>query len=175
MAWHSGGCRAVVVFGGQVLKVIILRILTSALLLAIGWTDYRTMKIPDILSLGLGLCAAAAVFVCPEVPLLERCVGACIVSVPMYLFCLVAGDAFGEGDMLLLAVMGFYLGWKSLLVGTFLGFMIGGIQAVYLLKTGKAKRGEHAHMPFGPALCAGLLTAQFYGMEIFMWYRGFFY
>lgn len=174
MAWHFRMCRAVVVSGGHVLKIIILRILTSALLTAIGWTDYKTMEIPDALIWGLGLCAAIALFVCPEIPFLERCIGAVIVSVPMYLFCRVVEDAFGEGDMLLLAVMGFYLGWKSLLVGTFLGFLIGGLQAVYLLKTGKVKRGEHAHMAFGPALCAGLMAAQFYSMEIFMWYLGFF-
>lgn len=175
MAWQHRVCRAVVVSGEQVLKVIILRILTSAVLTAIGWTDYKTMEIPDVLSFGLGLCAAAAVFVCPEVPFLDRCIGVFIVSVPMYLFCRVIEDAFGEGDMLLLSIMGFYLGWKALLVGTFLGFLIGGLQAAYLLKTGKVKRGENAHMAFGPALCAGLMAAQFYGVEIFMWYQGFFY
>lgn len=157
------------------MKVIILRIAVSLLLAAIGWTDYKTMEIPDFLNFALGVCAFAALFIFPEIPVLERYIGAFCVSAPMYLLCLVIEDAFGEGDILLVGVMGFYLGWKALLAGTFLGFLIGGVQAVYLMKTGKAKPGENAHMAFGPALCFGLFIAQFYGMEIFRWYQGFFY
>ena len=45
--------------------------------------------------------------------------------------------AFGGGDIRLLAVMGFYLGWKMCLVGTVTGFFFGGLQAVILLISGR--------------------------------------
>lgn len=157
------------------MSAVILKIFVSCLLIAIGWTDYRTMEIPDYLNIALGICALAAVFFVPEVPVFERCIGAVCISLPMFLLCRVIDGAFGGGDIFLLSVMGFYLGWRPLAAGTFIGFLIGGVQAGYLLMTGKAKKGEGAHMPFGPALCAGLMAAQFYGDEIIRWYLGFFY
>ena len=70
--------------------------------------------------------------------------------------------------------MGFYLGWRVLLPGVFLGFLLGGLEAVWLLASGRAKPGEGAHMAFGPALCLGLGISLFYGERIFFWYAGLF-
>ena len=57
--------------------------------------------------------------------------------------------------------------------GVFLGFLLGGLEAVWLLASGRAKPGEGAHMAFGPALCLGLGISLFYGERIFFWYAGF--
>lgn len=154
---------------------VILKVFVSCILTAIGWTDYKTMEIPDYLTIALGVCGLGAILVFPEVSMAERLIGAVCISFPMYLFCRLVEGAFGDGDIFLLSVMGFYLGWKPLMAGTFIGFLIGGIQAGYLLMTGKVKRGEGAHMAFGPALCIGLMAAQFYGEEIIHWYLKFFY
>lgn len=175
MAWHYKNAAPLLYMGDWPVKIIILRIVTSLLLAAIGWTDYKTMEIPDFLNFALGICAFAALFIAPEMPILERYIGAFCISAPMYLLCLVIEDAFGEGDIILVSVMGFYLGWRALLAGVFLGFLVGGIQAVYLLGSKRAAPGSHAHMAFGPALCFGLFIAQFYGMDIFRWYQDFFY
>ena len=79
--------------------------------------------------------------------------------------CFIDG-AFGGGDIRLLAVMGFYLGWKMCLVGTVTGFFFGGLQAVILLISGKVKFGERARIPFAPALCLGLYAAKLRGDQI---------
>lgn len=146
----------------------------AALLLTIALIDYDTMEIPDGLNLCLAAAALASVWCFPQVSLIQRCIGAFCVSAPMFLFCLAVPDAFGGGDVKLLTAMGFFLGWKACLVGAFIGFLIGGVQASYLLITKKVRHGEGAHMAFGPALCAGLFLAVLYGARIFEWYHGLF-
>ena len=64
--------------------------------------------------------------------------------------------------------------WQLTLVGFFLALLLAGAQAVWLLGTGRAKRGEGAHMPFGPALCAGFWLALLWGKPLLDWYLGFF-
>lgn len=154
--------------------VVLLNIVTAALLLAIALVDYKTMEIPNGLNFALSVCAVFSIWVCPEIALIQRCIGAFCVSVPMILICLLIPEAFGGGDIKLLFVMGFYLGYKACLVGTFLGFCIGGFQAMVLLARGKVRYGERTHIAFGPALCAGLLLAQLFGTRIFDWYFGLF-
>lgn len=126
------------------------------------------------LSGALAICALADFFLFPGLPVGERLMGMVCVSVPMYTLCMVVKEAFGGGDILLLSIMGFYLGWRALLPGVFLGFLLGGLEAVWLLASGRAKPGEGAHMAFGPALCLGLGISLFYGERIFFWYAGLF-
>lgn len=170
-AYHA----APLVFYGGDRDEEMLKLLTAGILLIIGWTDYKTMEIPDIWNAALGICAFASLFMETGISIGERIGGAVCVSLPMYLLCVWIHGAFGEGDMLLLSVMGFYLGMRLLLLGAFLGFLLGGAEAVYLLGTRRVKPGEHARMAFAPALCAGLLTAMFFGERILSWYFGLFY
>ena len=63
---------------------------------------------------------------------------------------------------------------QTILPGVFIGFLLGGLEAVWFLASGRAKPGEGAHMAFGPALCLGLGISLFYGERIFFWYAGLF-
>ena len=136
------------------MEELLLKLVTVGLLAVIGWIDGRTMEIPYALSGALAICALADFFLFPGLPVGERLMGMVCVSVPMYTLCMVVKEAFGGGDILLLSIMGFYLGWRALLPGVFLG--------------------EGAHMAFGPALCLGLGISLFYGERIFFWYAGLF-
>ena len=156
------------------MEELLLELVTAGLLAVIGWIDGRTMEIPYALSGALAICALADFFLFPGLPVGERLMGLVCVSVPMYTLCMVVKEAFGGGDILLLSIMGFYLGWRALLPGVFLGFLLGGLEAVWLLASGRAKPGEGAHMAFGPALCLGLGISLFYGERIFFWYAGLF-
>ncbi len=151
-----------------------LNIIVTVLLLLIAYIDHKTMKIPDRLNVALGICGLVSCIQNPNVVFVDRIIGAFAVSVPMYLLCLAIPDAFGGGDIKLTAVMGFYLGWKLLFTGVYLGFLIGGIQAVYLLLTKNIQMGKRAHMAFGPALCIGLWIAMVWGSELLKWYFGVF-
>lgn len=144
------------------------------LLFLIAVQDAYTMEIPDLYALLLCLPALAAVWVFPETGLAARFIGAACVSLPLLAITLLLPGAFGGGDIQLMAVCGFLLGWKSCLAAFFLALLFGGAQAVFLLITGRAKAGEGAHMPFGPALCAGSFLALLWGGRIAAWYLGFF-
>ena len=154
--------------------VLMVRGVVVYLLVMIAVIDFKTMEIPDELNLALGVCALCAACMDSDIGLAARLIGAVSVSVPMLLMCMAIPGAFGGGDIKLVFVMGLYLGWKLLLTGVFLAFLIGGIQAFYLLLSGKAKAGEGAHMAFGPALCVGMIIAMFWGNGLLSWYFGLF-
>lgn len=113
------------------MEELLLKLVTVGLLAVIGWIDGRTMEIPYALSGALAICALADFFLFPGLPVGERLMGMVCVSVPMYTLCMVVKEAFGGGDILLLSIMGFYLGWRALLPGVFLGFLLGGLEAVW--------------------------------------------
>ena len=152
-----------------------LHVIVGILLLMIAWTDHKTMMIPDAYSLALIVCGILAIVLQPEITIQERLIGCFCVSLPMYLMIILIPGSFGGGDVKLTFAMGFYLGWKQMYTGTFLALLIGGIEAVYLLASGKAKAGEGAHMAFGPALCAGFLLAMVWGQQLTSWYLGLFF
>ena len=152
----------------------VLSFLAASLLLTIALIDWDTMEIPDGLNLSLAVLAVFSAVLFPEPGISSRMLGMVCVSLPMYLFCFVIDGAFGGGDIKLLGAMGFFLGWKALVSGAVFGFFFGGLEAIYLLATGKARRGEGAHMAFGPALCAGLFLAELYGESMISWYFGLF-
>lgn len=138
----------------------------AAAFIWIAWTDIRTMTIPDKVLVPLLILAVLSLFAEPEISLAARIIGVFSAALPMYLVDLFVDGAFGGGDIRLLAVMGFYLGWKMCLVGTFMGFFFGGLQAVALLALGRVKFGERARIPFAPALCLGLYAAKLWGSQI---------
>ena len=143
-------------------------------LFLIALQDAYTMEIPDLYSLLLCLPALAALWAFPETGLAARLIGAVCVSLPLLLITLAVPGAFGGGDIQLMAVCGFLLGWKQCLAGFFLALLIAGAQAVFLLASGRAKAGQGAHMPFGPALCAGCFLSLLWGGPLVAWYMGFF-
>jgi leader peptidase (prepilin peptidase) / N-methyltransferase len=81
--------------------------------------------------------------------------------------------AMGFGDVKLSFVLGLNMGWLGVgetVLGLFLGFVYGAIVGVFLIATGIRSRKDH--VPFGPFLAAGALTALLVGDVIVDWYRG---
>jgi prepilin signal peptidase PulO-like enzyme (type II secretory pathway) len=77
-------------------------------------------------------------------------------------------DALGFGDVKLAALLGAWLGADRILLGLFLGYLFGAVASgLLLLFRVKTLRD---YIPFGPALCAGALTAFFFGQEIIGFY-----
>jgi leader peptidase (prepilin peptidase)/N-methyltransferase len=73
----------------------------------------------------------------------------------------------GFGDVKLAGVLGLYLGWLGwgeLVVGAFLGFLIGAVVGVILIVAGRA--GRKTAIPFGPYMLLGALIAVFVGGNI---------
>jgi leader peptidase (prepilin peptidase)/N-methyltransferase len=77
----------------------------------------------------------------------------------------------GFGDVKLAGLLGLFLGWlgwSSVLVGTFAGFLLGGLVGVALVAVGRA--GRKTAVPFGPFLLAGALLAVFAADRVAAWY-----
>ncbi|MDR1670075.1 MAG: prepilin peptidase [Oscillospiraceae bacterium] len=142
----------------------------TLILLAVSLIDLDTMEIPDSLVIALVPFAAGAVWVWREVPLWERAVGLAAVSVPMLLLALLIEGAFGGGDIKLMAVCGFLLGFRNTLLAFMIALLIGGGIAIVLILTKRKKKG--AHIPFGPPLCIGTAAALFFGTELITLYLG---
>lgn len=134
------------------------------ILLAITMIDFATMTIPNGLIISLVFPIIIVYMLHPEITFLERILGFFIISLPMYGLTVLIPDCFGGGDIKLIAVCGFLLGWKMTLLAMFLAILTGGIYACYLVISKKAKKG--AHMAFGPYICLGVSIALFYGPEI---------
>lgn len=143
-----------------------------AILLAVTLIDGDTMEIPNGLVIALIPFAVGAVWARPEVTLLQRGIGFLTVSLPMFLLALIIKNAFGGGDIKLMAVCGFLLGWQNTLLAFFIAVVLGGGYAVYLIGSKKSKKG--AHIAFGPYLCIGVAAAMLYGKEILSAYLGLF-
>lgn len=135
----------------------------SMVLLAITMIDLDTMTIPNSLVICCVVIAILSIMF-HNISMVDRVIGFFIISVPMYVMNLIIPDCFGGGDIKLIAVCGFMLGWQMTLLAMFIAILVGGIYACYLVISKKAKKG--AHMAFGPYICLGITLALFYGPQI---------
>jgi leader peptidase (prepilin peptidase)/N-methyltransferase len=86
---------------------------------------------------------------------------------------LLSPRAMGFGDVKLSFVLGLSLGWLGVgetVLGLLLGFIYGAVIGLLLLASRSRSRKDH--IPFGPFLAAGALTAVLVGNVILDWYRG---
>ena len=138
------------------------------LLLIIAQIDQQTMEIPNGLVIACIVPAAMAVFAFSDVTLTERLIGFFSVSLPLFAITLAVPGAFGGGDIKLMAVIGFFLGWKMSLTAFMLAVFSGGIYGIGLLLS--KKKGAKEHFAFGPFLCAGTALTLFVGEWLLSWY-----
>jgi len=77
-------------------------------------------------------------------------------------------EALGGGDIKMMAMAGGFLGWKGVLLTTFLGSLFGSLIGLFLIVVKGREWGSR--IPFGPYLALGSLVSLFFGQEILMWY-----
>lgn len=144
----------------------------GAILLTLTLIDANIQEIPDSLNIAIFLCGIAAIWVVGDVTILSRVIGIFAISVPLLLITILIANAFGGGDIKLMAAAGFLLGWQNALVATFIGIILGGIYGIILLA--RRKKGRKEHFAFGPCLAVGIFAALLWGNHIIQWYMGFF-
>jgi leader peptidase (prepilin peptidase)/N-methyltransferase len=95
-----------------------------------------------------------------------------IAAVVLFLtFLVISFFGMGGGDVKLAALLGIYLGWlgwSSVAVGMFAGFMLGGLFGVAVMLTRAATR--KTRVPYGPFMLAGAFLAVFAAAPIAHWY-----
>jgi leader peptidase (prepilin peptidase)/N-methyltransferase len=162
MAWHE-----------PTLSLVPLAVL-AFVLLAITFIDADTQEIPDGLVI-TGAIAGIGWVAMGNIPWQDERLGAIAGAAPLSILdritlLLLKKDGFGYGDVKLMAMAGLFIGWRAMIPAFMFAFLLGAIFAVYLMATGKAKRG--AYMAFGPFLCAGVLLALWFGEAVLEWYLG---
>ena len=138
------------------------------ILTVISVIDFRTLMIYDVT---LFLLAGAGLVHCMgkgNVQLLSVMQSVLTVSVPMALINRLIKDAYGEGDIHLMAITGLFLSPAENILAGFLGTLCAGVFVLSLFATGRAHKG--AHIPFAPFLSIGIGMAMLYGDDIISWY-----
>ena len=79
-------------------------------------------------------------------------------------------DAMGGGDIKMMAMVGGLLGWKGVILTTFLGSLFGSLIGVSLIMLKGREWGSK--IPFGPYLALGALVSLLWGEDILRWYLG---
>lgn len=134
------------------------------ILVCVLFIDLDTYEIPNGLNLLLIIPCIISLFLFKEIVWYERVIGFFVISLPMYLVDKFVPTAFGGGDIKLIAVCGFYLGWKVTLIAMFACILLSGVYVLYLLIAKKIKSG--AHIAYGPFLSIGVALSLFYGNEM---------
>jgi leader peptidase (prepilin peptidase)/N-methyltransferase len=77
-------------------------------------------------------------------------------------------EAMGGGDIKMMAMVGGFLGWKGVILTTFLGSLFGSMTGIFMMLFQGRERGSQ--IPFGPFLALGAVASLFFGQEIIIWY-----
>lgn len=182
----SGGCPAcwvrigprngvVEIITGAVLAGLAVRVTPLPLLVGLCWLaacgvalatiDVHSQRLPNILvgSALIGLFSALTVTALAEhqlIDLVRAILGGLILLVGYTALAMLSGG-LGFGDCKLGAVLGTALGWfgwTTLLIGTWLAFLLAALYLLAQPRPGNTS-ARPAHVPFGPALLLGTLTA----------------
>jgi leader peptidase (prepilin peptidase) / N-methyltransferase len=140
-----------------------------SLLMIILVSDIRYMIIPDkVLLVFAAIFLLERLFI-PFIPWRDALVGAAAGFLLLFLIAVISKGGIGGGDIKLFALLGFVLGWKTVLLAFFFSTFYGTVIGLIGMALGKVRRREP--MPFGPAIVLGSLTAYFFGQDIFEWYK----
>ena len=140
--------------------------------LALAAIDLDTQRLPNALTLpsyGVGgvLLLIPAVVDGTWDAYFQAWLGALLLFLLYFALAWIYPAGMGLGDVKLAGVLGLYLawlGWGSLIVGAFLGFLLGALVGVGLILAKKA--GRKSRIPFGPFMLAGALLAVLWGQQL---------
>ncbi|MFD7817003.1 prepilin peptidase [Streptomyces sp. NPDC059785] len=131
--------------------------------------DFRVHRLPDVLTLPLAAAALALLGVAAAVPehagnWLTALLSGLGLAAVYFVLHLINPEGMGFGDVKLALALGTVLGWYgwgTLVLGTFAGFLFGG---VYGLGLAVARRtGRRTLLPFGPFLITGTFVGLLIG------------
>lgn len=139
-----------------------------AVLICISFIDIDTQTIPNSLIISLIPIVIAFAFLPSSITIWERVIGFFAISVPLLIMTFIIPDCFGGGDIKLLAVAGFGLGYKNIILAFIVALIVTGV--FLCVQVIKKKYNKKAHIAFGQFLAVGIATALLYGDSIIEWY-----
>jgi len=126
---------------------------------AVAVIDWKEQRIYDRFLLAVFAAGVLGLGAFPEIGAAERLLGICIISVPMLVLTLLVPGAFGGGDIKLMAVCGWMLGWRANLAAFVIGLMAAGGYCVIMLAAGRITR--KTEISLGTFLALGFAAAVF--------------
>jgi leader peptidase (prepilin peptidase)/N-methyltransferase len=141
----------------------------AAIGVALWMIDIDVRRLPDPIVLpsylvGVVLLGAAAAVSGEWDDLLRALLGMAALYTFYLVLRLIHPRGMGFGDVKLAGVLGLYLGWlgwAEVVVGAFLGFLLGGVVGILLILVRRA--GRKSQLPFGPYMLAGAFIAILWG------------
>lgn len=162
------GVLALLLFGKfyLTLKFLVFFIFT-AVLIVITFIDLDHQIIPDVLTLpGIPVFFLLAVFVVKEISWVEAVVGLIIgggvlLAIAFAYELITKREGMGGGDIKLLAMIGGFLGWKSLIFILLFSSFLGAVVGVFAMVI--KKQDMKYAIPFGPFLSMAAVAYLFWG------------
>lgn len=147
-----------------------------SLLIIVGFMDWDTMEINEIILGIIALLAVPLAIFTDEVSIKSRIIGAFVISVPFFLIGEISRPIirkkFGEdfraielGDTLLMTAAGAVLGTRAIIVSTLIGIVAAALGG--LINKAVTKDSKFA---FGPFLSIGIAIGSLWGDQIASWY-----
>lgn len=150
--------------------------LISSALLVVFFIDLKHMIIPDKLIITIVLFEIlhklALYFTDKEVYLKTSLIGALLAGLLFLLIVIVSRGGMGDGDITLIAALGFILGTRLIFLNIFLSFLIGAVVSVGLL--GFKIKTRKDPIPFGPFIIVAFFIVLLFGERIIDLYMGLF-
>lgn len=141
----------------------------SCLLIVVSLIDYKTQEIPDqLIIFGLITGALFTFMIDIRISAIDGILGFVIGGGLFLLIAIASNGSMGGGDIKLMAVLGLWFGWKSILIVSLLSFIIGSVVSLILI-TFKIK-GRKDYIPFGPFIALASLIVMTYGKQLLEWY-----
>ena len=140
------------VIGNFLPLILLFYVLFSLLLAIVIITDYEQRLIFDRILVGIGIVALVSSGF-SDISVVDRLLGAGIGSVIMFALAILMKGTLGFGDVKLVFVLGFWQGINSLETILLMGFVGGGLAALFLLITKIKKRTDY--FAYGPYFVLG--------------------
>jgi leader peptidase (prepilin peptidase)/N-methyltransferase len=157
---------------GPTLTFLALFLFCSALVV-ITFIDLEHQIIPDEISLSGIVIGFVVSFILPWQTWLNSLLGILLGGGSLLLVAysyqwLTGKEGMGGGDIKLLAMMGAFLGWKSVLFIVFASSLIGSVVGITIMLV--QKKDSKLAIPFGPYLAFGAVLYIFFGRQLIHWY-----
>lgn len=166
MAGGVMACICYMHYGNSILTLSSFVIVMTLYVISI--VDFKTMVIYDSTVIVLAIAGIVHVLCQGNVDIKHILISMMIISVPMYLINLFIKNAFGMGDVELMAISGIFLTPMENVLAFMIGEFMCGVVCMYMLMNGR--RDRNTHVPFAPYLSIGIVLSMLYGTQMIMWY-----
>ena len=144
----------------------------ATVFLVLAFVDLETLYLPDVIIYPSFIVALAVLPFRSDLAIWEGALGAAVGLTIFFPFTWIGDrigkDIMGWGDIKFSALLGAVLGIQLLLLGLYLGILIGGVVAIGALMA-RGFGARRTLIPYGPSLAVGGLIALYAGGAITDW------